>query len=666
MAETTTRRFAYVTLLLNSGYLPGSLALAKSLRDSGSTIPLILLLSKSNIPFETYNILTSSGYFERIINIDSDLIASKAEERYQLDEYLKRSDLHLAMSKLNVWRLTDYDRIVYLDSDMLVRGNIDNLFNDHEQELKPTDIIAASDSGWPDIFNSGLFIIKPSIEVFEKLHTFHRENNSFDGADQGLLNEFFNLRGTETGGHWYRLPFTYNCTLNSNYEYLPALIRFQSEIKVFHFIGLNKPWKNYNFCFNPTYAKIFNGGQNNLYALWWNTFQSIQIDTASTSYTGIRLLEASENLQRSFADLSLQKEREHNHDHDHDQHQHEHETQQTQFRHADPEHTLAPLDAPKTYDDPNRIPNPFQLQRHAPAETPTETHVPSTPHFPTFYYKKPNKENEEIRDQTKNGEAWKMEEGKFQWPNPDPPAASAEILPPAQPTPPKTEESASIPTDTPSQDTVTLDDASTAEDTSPSEDTIVDKYVQTHPIFPWEVARSHGQGVNVSRTFSNAVRYSPPAYSISVVHSPLEKFKETGHGVGLDDDINIRGDGEDDDDDDNLVGFEDGDKFHQYLQKIEEAKAHKRNDSSASLNVKVEMTLEDQFETDLEKAEHSNVDEIVDTEEEAEMEILANAGVELEVDTKAEENALATSAAENRVQEELENMDSDEVGRIGN
>ena len=79
MAETTTRKFAYVTLLLNSGYLPGSLALAKSLRDSGSTIPLILLLSKSNIPFETYNILTSSGYFERIINIDSDLIASKAE-----------------------------------------------------------------------------------------------------------------------------------------------------------------------------------------------------------------------------------------------------------------------------------------------------------------------------------------------------------------------------------------------------------------------------------------------------------------------------------------------------------------------------------------------------------------------------------------------------------
>mgnify|MGYP003366359266 FL=1 len=78
------------------------------------------------------------------------------------------------------------------------------------------------------------------------------------------------------------------------------------------------------------------------------------------------------------------------------------------------------------------------------------------------------------------------------------------------------------------------------------------------------------------------------------------------------------------------------------------------------------MTLEDQFETDLEKAEHPNVDEIVDTKEEAEMEILANAGVEPDVDTEADENALTTSAAENRVQEELENMDSDEVGRIGN
>ena len=291
-------KYAYVTLLLNSDYLPGVLALAQSISQTGSQLPLILLLSKQNVSPEVYDIIQKSKYFERIINVDPYLLETR--NNFELADLLKRSDLSFTFTKLNAWKLTDYDKILYLDSDMLITENIEHLFNIWDK-LGVNDIIASSDSGWPDIFNSGLFLIKPSLDMFDKLLDFYRHHDSFDGADQGILNEYFNLQSHITGGNWLRLPFTYNCTLNSNYEYLPAMIRFRDSIKVFHFIGLNKPWKNHNLCYDTSYARIFNGNRDNLFQLWWKTFDSINI----SGYTPLDILQASGNLQPKVEPLLL-------------------------------------------------------------------------------------------------------------------------------------------------------------------------------------------------------------------------------------------------------------------------------------------------------------------------------------------------------------------------
>jgi glycogenin glucosyltransferase len=47
--------------------------------------------------------------------------------------------------------LTQYKKGVFLDADVLVLRNIDELFNREE-------LSAAPDAGWPDCFNSGVFI----------------------------------------------------------------------------------------------------------------------------------------------------------------------------------------------------------------------------------------------------------------------------------------------------------------------------------------------------------------------------------------------------------------------------------------------------------------------------------------------------------------------------
>lgn len=57
---------------------------------------------------------------------------------------------------------------------MQVVRNIDELFEREE-------LSAAPDAGWPDCFNSGVFVFKPSVETYRALLKFALEKGSFDG-----------------------------------------------------------------------------------------------------------------------------------------------------------------------------------------------------------------------------------------------------------------------------------------------------------------------------------------------------------------------------------------------------------------------------------------------------------------------------------------------------
>jgi hypothetical protein len=56
-----------------------------------------------------------------------------------------------------------------------VLQNIDDLFDREE-------FSAAPDVGWPDCFNSGVFVYRPSVETYEKLLELGLKEGSFDGG----------------------------------------------------------------------------------------------------------------------------------------------------------------------------------------------------------------------------------------------------------------------------------------------------------------------------------------------------------------------------------------------------------------------------------------------------------------------------------------------------
>lgn len=118
-----------------------------------------------------------------------------------------RLDLNTVLTKLHIFRLTQYSKLIFLDADVLPIRQLSHLFT------LPHEFAAVPDVGWPDIFNSGVMVLTPGEEKFKDLVELLKSKGSWDGGDQGLLNEW-------RGDNWHRLSFTYNTTPTAAYTYV--------------------------------------------------------------------------------------------------------------------------------------------------------------------------------------------------------------------------------------------------------------------------------------------------------------------------------------------------------------------------------------------------------------------------------------------------------------
>ena len=239
----------YCTLVMTPDYLPGAAVLAHSLRESGTSRKLACLITQDSLPATTVQELQS--LYNYVIPVE------RLGTPFPANLYLmNRPDLLYTLSKINLWRLAQFRKVVYLDADVVALRAPDELFDTH-------DAFAASpDIGWPDIFNTGVMVLAPSDGEYHALRTMALAGDSFDGADQGLLNQYFEHRP------WKRLSFTYNCTPNAGYQYEPAYRYFKSRISLVHFIGANKPWQR-----GKSAGLEVGGAYGELVGRWWAVWE---------------------------------------------------------------------------------------------------------------------------------------------------------------------------------------------------------------------------------------------------------------------------------------------------------------------------------------------------------------------------------------------------------
>jgi glycogenin glucosyltransferase len=248
---------AWVTLTTNDSYSVGALALASSIRRVGTTRQLVCMVT-NGVGSNMLEALRKK--FDQVVSVE-EMDSGDAENLRLLD----RHDLGVTFTKISCWTLTQYSKCVFLDADTMLLGSADELFDREE-------FSAAPDAGWPDCFNSGVFVFKPSLETYSAILKHAADTGSFDGGDQGLLNTFFCDWSTKDISK--HLPFIYNMVASASYSYLPAYKRFGQNVKIIHFIGATKPWLvAFDSQGEPLVGNTESHTKNHL-QLWWQIFST--------------------------------------------------------------------------------------------------------------------------------------------------------------------------------------------------------------------------------------------------------------------------------------------------------------------------------------------------------------------------------------------------------
>lgn len=247
------RREAYATVLHSSDtYLCGAIVLAQSIRRAGSTRDLVLLHDHT-VSRPALRALSAAGWTPRRIK----RIRNPRAARGTYNEY--------NYSKFRLWQLADYDRVVFVDADILVLRDLDALFAFPQ-------LAAVGNDG--SLFNSGVMVIEPSACTFDALMRGRRTVRSYNGGDQGFLNEVFVW--------WHRLPrrvnYLKNFWANTTGERALKERLFRAdppEVWSVHYLGM-KPWtcyRDYDCNWNVADQRVY--ASDEAHARWWQVYDQM-------------------------------------------------------------------------------------------------------------------------------------------------------------------------------------------------------------------------------------------------------------------------------------------------------------------------------------------------------------------------------------------------------
>ncbi|KAL5488296.1 hypothetical protein ACEPAI_6404 [Sanghuangporus weigelae] len=189
---------AVVSTLYSESFTSAVLTLGRSLRNAKIAARRILLYLPERLSSQTLCQLSEIGWELRPIERIPPPNGGKGVHLRFRDQY----------SKLRVWSLDSIGikSVIYLDGDMLVRQNFDELWSLPFEFAAVPDVYGDS-RGFALSFNAGMMLLRTSSNIFSdmlnKIDT--AEYRRLD-AEQGFLNSYF-------ASQVVRLPRTYNANL---------------------------------------------------------------------------------------------------------------------------------------------------------------------------------------------------------------------------------------------------------------------------------------------------------------------------------------------------------------------------------------------------------------------------------------------------------------------
>uniref|UniRef100_A0A803KP75 Hexosyltransferase n=1 Tax=Chenopodium quinoa TaxID=63459 RepID=A0A803KP75_CHEQI len=222
--STNKPRHAYVTVLHSSEfYVCGAIALAQSILQTNTTKDLVLLADHT-ISKHSIQGLQAAGW--KVRQIDRIRSPNSKVDSYNEWNY----------SKLSIDRFFDYPQLS-----------------------------AAPNNKW--LFNSGIMLLEPSECFFDYLMSKRYTLKSYNGGDQGYLNEIITW--------WHRLTVKLNFM-----KYFPKELGDESRFipkdqHTIHFLGM-KPWSCYrDYDCNWHREEYHNFASDEVNARWWQVYDEM-------------------------------------------------------------------------------------------------------------------------------------------------------------------------------------------------------------------------------------------------------------------------------------------------------------------------------------------------------------------------------------------------------
>ena len=220
--------------------------------DKVETVIKSVSVHNHEVKFYVFNDDLPSEWFQLMRNrlkvVGSEIVNVKKTAHNLRDFHLPNVSLSYAtFFRYFIADEVQEDRVLYLDSDMIVHSKLDDLFT---LDLQGYAIAAVQDfdhDGWLTTFNAGMLLIdakkwreKNSTQSLLELTAQHHEHVY---GDQGVLNMYF-------GDQWLHLDKEYNFMvgldqflhLTGNSKWYESDYYGNSEPKIIHYTSEFKPW----------------------------------------------------------------------------------------------------------------------------------------------------------------------------------------------------------------------------------------------------------------------------------------------------------------------------------------------------------------------------------------------------------------------------------------
>ncbi len=228
---------SYISVLSTENYLDAILKTYKNLKQTNTKYPFSVLVTDL-VSEETENKLKAEG-----INVIRRKSIEISEEALNRNKNSNSAHWNYTFDKLNIFELTEFEKIVYLDSDLFIMKNIDELFEKESVSAvidRRTNPLIEED--WKKL-NSGVMVIKPETGMVEK---FQEALNTVLASgkkcgDQDVLQEYYTDWPNQEELH---LDTKYNVFFPFlDYYTGKNMLKFE-DVSIIHFswCGTKKPW----------------------------------------------------------------------------------------------------------------------------------------------------------------------------------------------------------------------------------------------------------------------------------------------------------------------------------------------------------------------------------------------------------------------------------------